>query len=193
MTTRHRYRFAALTAAAAILLAACGGAGDSSSPTLPSLIDTTSNAGEQTTTTVEVDNEEAMLEYTQCMRENGVDMPDPTTGEGGYISIEGGEADFGALEEANKECSPILEAAYGDFELTPEQDAEMRDLELAFAQCMRDNGIDWPDSGAFNNLDEDFDFSTANGAMEICGEEVYGDDFSVGPYSDSEALVGGTP
>ncbi len=194
MRIETKYRFAALAAATALVLAACGGTGDATSPTLPSLTDTTT-AGEQTTTTVSVDPEEAMLEYTACMRENGVDMPDPSSGEGGVFSIGGDDLDFEAFEEASAACDPLLEAAFGDFELSPEQEAEFRDQELAFAKCMRDEGIDWPDPSPDGNpvidLGSDDDPETLNEAMQACSKDIFGD--SGGFIVGDSGSAGDTP
>ena len=191
MRLQPKSRIAALAVVTAVMLAACGGGG-ATSPTMPSLTDT-SVPGEQTTTTVEVDPEEAMLEYTACMREHGVDMPDPSSSEGGGFIIESDETSFETVEEAEKECSPILGAAFGDFELTPEEEAEMRDRELAFAQCMRDEGIDWPDPGPDGvsviefGTDDDVDPDTMNAAMETCSEDMFGE--SIGGFGISSGGI----
>ena len=51
------------------------------------------------------------LAFAKCMREHGIDMPDPTFDENGGTSIEiaGGEpggGPDGAMEEASKACQP---------------------------------------------------------------------------------------
>lgn len=168
-----------LLGALLLLLAACGGnSGDTTTPTLPTLTEETTAAAEATTTTEAVDPEDAFQEYTACMREHGIEMPDPTSGDGGGVISIGGEAgDMEAFEEAGTACDPILEAAFGEFELSPEQEAEMMDQQLAFAQCMRDNGIDWPDPTSDNSqmieLGDDMDPETLNAAMETCAPEMF--------------------
>lgn len=174
-------RAMALAGALVLVTAACGdGTAESTTPTLPTLSEQAAgNETAATTTTTEaVDPDEAFREYTACMREQGVEMPDTQT-EGGVISIGGGNAvDFEAFEEAAAECEPILEAAFGEFELSPEQEAEMMDQELAFAQCMRDNGVDWPDpsgdNGTMIELGDDFDPETINAAIETCTADTVG-------------------
>ncbi len=178
-----------LLGALMLLLTACGGnSADTTTPTLPTLTEeTTAAAGETTTTTEAVDPEEAFQEYSECMREQGIEMPD--LGDGGG-SIEIAEGDFEAMDEAAALCDPILEAAFGEFELSPEQEAEMMDQELALAQCMRDSGIDWPDPGGDNTnvitLGDDVDPETINAAMDVCMKEAFGD---VGGIT----VGGGTP
>jgi hypothetical protein len=95
--------------------------------------------------------EEAMLEFAECMRENGVDMPDPQTGGGGAGIVigpgaDGDAPDMEAFEAADEACRHLMEEVMGARpDLSPEEQAEMEDQALAFAQCMRDNGVDMPD------------------------------------------------
>lgn len=93
--------------------------------------------------------EDAMLEYVECMRDNGIDMPDPEfSGDGGVSlgatrgSAGPGDADF---EAADEECQPILEDARPDIDIDPEEQAEMQDQLVAVAECMRERGHDMPD------------------------------------------------
>jgi hypothetical protein len=98
--------------------------------------------------------EDAMLEFAQCMRDHGVDMPDPQTGgQGvriaiGQNGIDPGSEEFQAAQEA---CQHFLEDAGfgGPRELSQEQLDQM----VEFAQCMRDHGIDMPDPGADGGVD----------------------------------------
>jgi hypothetical protein len=176
-------RLLILAGALLLVLAACGGdTADTTAPTLPTLsADTTEASPEATTTTTEaVDPEEAFQEYTQCMREHGIQMPD---GDGGVVSVEveaeGEDLDFDAFEEAASECDPILDAAFGEFELSPEQGAEMMDQELALARCMRNEGVDWPDPTGDGNvmieLGEDVDPDTLDAALDKCSKEAFGE------------------
>lgn len=146
------------------LLAACGSSADNGSDSgddgVASLGSTTTSpdTDEQTTET-SVDPEEAMLAYTECMREEGIDMPDPVfSADGGGISIsrddaEGDEGDEGPavdfdseeFDAAEEKCSPLMDNAVGSVEVDPEQEAEMREQMLDYAQCMRDQGVDFPD------------------------------------------------
>ena len=186
-------------------LAACGGGSSgATTPTLPTLGDASADRPDATTTTtVAVDPEEAFQEYAACMREHGIDIPDPdTSGGGGVFTIGGVGSDPGAFEEAGKVCDPILEDAFGEFEMSPEQEAELRDQELVFARCMRDNGVDWPDptgdfgsGGSVIELGDDVDPETMNAAMDTCSKEAFGGSggFIVGDDgSDGGASVSGS-
>ncbi len=178
----NRVRRLTLLGAMLLALAACGGEGTSTAPTLPTVEAAAPDASSTTTTTEAIDPEDAFQDYTECMREHGVEMPDSGDGGGrGVIVMGGDDMDFEAFEEAAASCDSILEAAFGEFEMTPEMEAEMRDQELAFARCMRDNGIeDWPDpagdlSGDMSiELPEDLDPDELNAAMETCSQDTFG-------------------
>ncbi|WP_250214211.1 hypothetical protein [Acrocarpospora catenulata] len=80
------------------------------------------------------------LKFAQCMRENGVDIPDPEPG-GNRIQLRQKPGNEGQVEKALKACeqyNPI-----GEGNAAP--DPELQDKVLKFAQCMRDNGVDMPD------------------------------------------------
>jgi hypothetical protein len=143
------------------LLSACAGSDDDGEPEVASLDDGTTDestpdgtATEDTATDAEgstnegsTDPQEAMLEFAECMRDHGIDMADPQfDGEGrGGITLEATPANEDELEAAQEACQPLLENARSEMELDPEQEAEMREQLLEFAECMRDHGIDMPD------------------------------------------------
>lgn len=120
-----------------LALVACGGGGDSGG--VASLGG--SNQGSSTTTTNSSDPEQAALDYVRCMREHGVDMPDPTSGGGIRLRVHPGEE--AKVEEAQRACQSIMERAAP--KLSEEQQSVMQDAALAFAKCMRGHGIDMPD------------------------------------------------
>lgn len=82
-------RLALLAAAAVVLVAGCGGSGDSQG--IASLEAATGDSTSTTAAGEAVDSEQAMLDYAQCMRDNGVDMEDPdfTTDAGGGMGAGG--------------------------------------------------------------------------------------------------------
>jgi hypothetical protein len=95
---------------------------------------------------------DAALKYAKCMREHGIDMPDPKTSEGGMLVMGGpaggkGERDVpapAAMERADKACRHFMEAVKPP-KLSSEQEAKMRETALANARCMRAHGINLPD------------------------------------------------
>ncbi|MFK8022620.1 MAG: hypothetical protein AB8G26_01545 [Ilumatobacter sp.] len=106
--------------------------------------------------------EEQALAFAQCMRDEGLDWPDPTTAADGSIDITGGvigpgtsgQVDLQSDDFANaaETCGPIVEGA----SFLPGGgggiDAETQDQLLQFAQCLRDEGVDVddPDFGALS-------------------------------------------
>ena len=90
---------------------------------------------------------EAGLKFARCMREHGIDMPDPRSDEDGGIRIGGpnvGSRDPGKLEAAQKACQKHLEAIEPP-KLSDAEKQQVKEESLAHARCMREHGIDFPD------------------------------------------------
>jgi hypothetical protein len=135
------------------MMAACGSAGPKGAAQVASV------AGDATTTTTsatgedtnDADAQQAMLDFAACMREHGVDMPDPQFGDGGGGTFTAGvqgdsELDKGKLDEAQKACQSYLDKVKSNAKpMDPAKVEEEKQKLLAFAQCMRDHGIDFPD------------------------------------------------
>jgi hypothetical protein len=85
--------------------------------------------------------EDAQLKFAQCMRENGIDVPDPGGKEPMRLG-KGGDRD--KLEAALDKCRQWLQAGGKMPDL---KDPKVRDQYVKFAQCMRENGVDLPDPG----------------------------------------------
>jgi hypothetical protein len=134
-----RLRLAALGAATLLTLAACGGTAPSGVATLQSGAPGAAPGGGSPAPSL--DPETAQLEFARCMREHGVDVPDPGAA-GGPLVIGGSGPEVEKMQEATEACNHFLEAAFGA-PATP--DPEMLDKMLAFAKCMREHGIDFPD------------------------------------------------
>jgi hypothetical protein len=89
---------------------------------------------------------DAALKYAQCMREHGVDMPDPSF-EGGRITQTNpdGNVPPAKLADADKACGKDTEDDDGP-QLSDEQQQEFKEAALANARCMREHGIEnFPD------------------------------------------------
>jgi len=113
-----------------------------------------SNSSSSNSSASSEDFRDAMLDYAKCMRQHGVDMPDPTfddSGKGGISVIgtpNGGGLDpnSATYKAADAACKPILDAAEKNAPRpSPEEEAKRRDQALKFAQCMRAKGFDVPD------------------------------------------------
>lgn len=96
----------------------------------------------------DLDGEEAILRFVGCLRENGIDLPDPQFGPEGVRF-----ADPTALLRIDLRSSQFLDAieACGDLlaalqpELDPAQQAEQVEQQLELAECYRREGVDVPD------------------------------------------------
>jgi hypothetical protein len=88
--------------------------------------------------------QDAALKFARCMRENGIDMPDPQPGQRGIRIEQPKGVSPQKMEAADKACRKYLEAVKPP-ELSEEQQKEFKDAALAHAKCMRDHGIDFPD------------------------------------------------
>jgi len=90
--------------------------------------------------------QDAALEYARCMRENGVDMPDPKVRDGGITMTgpKGGDVAPSKMDKADKACRKYLEAVKPP-EMSEEEQKQFREAALANARYMREHGIDFPD------------------------------------------------
>jgi hypothetical protein len=89
---------------------------------------------------------EAMLAFAKCMRDQGIDMPDPTF-DGGRVTQRGPEERVPPekMRKADEACRKHREEIEPP-ELSPEQQEEMKEAALAHAQCMREQGLEnFPD------------------------------------------------
>lgn len=130
------------------LLVACGGSGGAAQV---ATLDTGSVSA-ATDTTVPVDTEEALLEYAQCMRDNGVDMQDPTVDadgnvQGGFGPDSGIDPRSDEFQTAQEACGDLIQGVAfgggpggGRFDQTAIQDGLNR-----FTECLRDEGLDVDD------------------------------------------------
>ena len=94
--------------------------------------------------------EQAFLKFSQCMRDHGIDMPDPTTDSNGNLRLSrptniqfDNTADRQKLRTARQACQGNLKGVMQQF--TPQQRAQFQDNLLKLAQCMRSNGVNMPD------------------------------------------------
>jgi len=113
--------------ASALALTACGGngaAGDDPSASREQMRD-------------------AALAFARCMREHGIDMPDPKTGGGIQLALPKGTTPAEA-QAADKACRKYLDKVKPP-EMSEAQQKQFRDAALANARCMREHGIDMPD------------------------------------------------
>lgn len=170
MRTTSRFRVLTAATAVAFTVAACGGGGggddDSGIASLSAGDDAASAEASSDAT------EEELLAWVECMRGQGLDIPDPTVDADGNLVLGGGPrgaAPGGAAEgddtgqedteqdgtetgaapdreafaAASEECGDPPSGAVGGFDRGDA--SEFQDAALQFAQCMRDLGYDVDD------------------------------------------------
>lgn len=170
MTTTTRRRRAATLALALLLvplpaLAACGDDGGGGGDGVATLDENAAGAQDDgggddggdggdgpTRPADDPEFQDAILEFAQCMRDHGVDMPDPEFSDDGGVRIGRGPGEGGAgpddeeWQAAEEACQPIMdEAVPEERRLDPEEQAEMQDRLVEQAECMREKGYDMPD------------------------------------------------
>lgn len=155
---RRRRHLTVVATSLSLVVAACGGSDTTSSQvaSLGTLASDGTGDGAATSDTLDAaDTQEAVLAYAACMRENGVDMADPTFDADG--NMEGGlgfgpdsgidpqSDEFQAAQEA---CGDLIDGialggpggGRGDFDPDAIQ-AALTD----FTACLRDEGLDVDD------------------------------------------------
>lgn len=209
MTTK----FLVLFAAFGLLVAACSSSGDGGDgvATLEATDSQGSEVGDEPVA-ADVDAEQAMLDLAACMRDNGVDIEDPTVDADGNLQFGGfrpgpgqgaGDIDRDAVRAAMEACGDLIDGVAlgfggrGDFDIT-----EMQDTLVEYAACMRENGYDMDDpnftaggpgsgggggGGPFGGINpDDPDFVAA---QEVC-QSILGDTF---PGAAGGPPPGGAP
>jgi hypothetical protein len=134
MTTR--ILLAALAASASITVAACGGG---AKPTA---------AGGPSGKGVDAASKKAMLDFAQCMRDHGVNMPDPKFDSNGGGSVQMGDGktpiDAAKARSAQKACQHFQDQVKAP-PMSDAQQADMRKRALANSRCLRAHGFNMPD------------------------------------------------
>jgi hypothetical protein len=121
-----------------------------------------------------IDARDAQLRYAQCMRENGIDVPDPEPGKPVRITGNGDKTNYDKLQAAQKKCQPILEQ--GGVAPDP-NDPARQDANLKFAQCMREHGVNVPDPKPGEGLKiqaQDGDKAKIEAAQKECRQHLPG-------------------
>lgn len=162
-----------LIAVLALVASACGGDDEEAEGVATLESSTTTSVAVTETTTITEFSEQQALDLAQCMRDQGLDFPDPTVDADGNLTM-GDDFDptvFGStpeeiqsnLQSALDACSEYLEGmTFGGGQL-PDL-IELQDTFLEFTTCMRENGYDMPDPdfsdggfGGFFELGENID------------------------------------
>jgi hypothetical protein len=133
-----------LVAAMALLLAACG----SDSEDVPTLIED-APAEEPTAAAAGTvrDAEAAMMAFTECLREHGIEVYDPVVDAEGNVDkpefVEGVDPKGEDMKAAWEACAEHLEGVtFGKKRIDVDDQVDTLDQYLALATCMRDKGYD---------------------------------------------------
>lgn len=161
------------------VVAACGG-GEATDDGVVSI-----DGGEDATTSTRLSTDEALLEVTRCMRDNGIEVPDIGITADGQLDLapedmEGVDLEDEEFQAVVASCLGAFRSSVGfDVSLDPELDAAYQDQLMEFSQCMRDNGItDFPDPQAGAGTPyplsawADFGEPEFQDAVEVCQEIV---------------------
>jgi hypothetical protein len=174
MGTTHRHRIrtrhgvlTAGLAAAGLLVAACGGGGDGA---VASAGGDAAPAAEDTEQAQLDDADAQALVFAECMRDNGVDMPDPGPGQqglGAAFQSVAGNYDRATLEQAVAACEDLIPSYQQD---QPHAPGDM----LALAECLREQGLDVSDNPFDDAHAGAVDVNEFSAAMEVCRDELVG-------------------
>jgi hypothetical protein len=118
--------------AATLALGACGGSDDGGgSPSAASRQDKAF---------------EGALKFSKCMRDHGVDFPDPQRVGSGGIKLTGRNINPNdpKVKTAQQACQKYMEIGGGET-IDPARRAKLQEAALNFARCMRQHGVDMPD------------------------------------------------
>jgi hypothetical protein len=117
---------------AALALGACGSSDDGGKPA--------SSANRQDTAF------EGALKFSKCMREHGIDMPDPQRVGKGGIKLSGGKVNFNdpKMKSAQSACQKYMQIGGGET-IDPARRAKLQETALKYARCMRGQGVNMPD------------------------------------------------
>ena len=140
MTTRLGVRWAPpLIALSVAVLAGCGGTAGGSG--VASLTGNDQSAS-PTASAPATNPEDQIRKFAQCMREHGVNVPDPKPGgKGGVLIQGGGPGDKEKVDKAQQACKQYLPNG-GEFD---PNDPKILDSMLKLARCLREHGLDVPD------------------------------------------------
>jgi hypothetical protein len=135
--------------------------------------------------------EDAFVAYTECMRAEGIDMPDPQfDADGNLVAdiFDGVDTESDEYQAAQEACGDLLSTAVQ--ELGDELDtAALEDALLAFTDCLRGEGLEVGDIEVGGGLPtEGTDGGQSGGTGQQRAGGGLGDVLGEGPEATAEAL-----
>ena len=169
LRARHGLSLTAVAAVAALLvLSACSGAGGEQVASAGGETDRPEPAATQDAAPLDADAQ--ALVFAECMRDNGVDMPDPGPGQQGladaFRSVSG-NYDRKTLRRAFSACEGLM-PQYA------QQDHADDDWQLELAECLREQGLEVSDNPFEDAHSGAIDVDEFSAAMEVCRDELTG-------------------
>jgi hypothetical protein len=180
MSAMTRSPLLVAAAAGALAIGACGGGGGS------------------TGTSSQQDKAfEGALKFAKCMRDHGIDVPDPQRTAGGGIkqTINGKPGSRAAMQAAQKDCQKYMKAGGGKAPSAAEQ-AKAKEAMLAYTRCMRQQGVkirdpEFSNGGIINKVggpgQTNPDSPTFKAADKVCRPKLADIEKGGGPVSGTEA------
>ncbi|MFF1902347.1 hypothetical protein [Kitasatospora sp. NPDC058218] len=146
---------------AALVLAGCGG-GQHGGPKVASLGNGSQAGSSASPSPGAAKPEDAQLQFARCMRDKGVDVPDPQAG--GSVRLGGPGQDPTKVQAALQECQHFLSAGGSSM-----NDPKRKDMLTKVAQCMREHGVNMQDpDGSGLRVEGDVDPQTMDAANKAC-------------------------
>jgi hypothetical protein len=88
----------------------------------------------------------AMLDFARCMRQHGINMPDPKfSNNGATVMQQGGKGTTPEQQKAAEQACAKYQKQIKPPSMSAEEQAKFRKAALANARCMREHGINMPD------------------------------------------------
>ena len=108
---------------------------------------------------------EGALKFSKCMREHGIDMPDPQRVGTGGIKLSGGKVNFNdpKMKSAQSACQKYMQIGGGET-IDPAKRAKLQEAALSYARCMRGQGVNMPDPKLAGNGGLTFQVGPGSGA-----------------------------
>lgn len=112
-------------------------------------------------------SDQAVLDFAKCMRDNGVDFPDPKTGADGRLQIDMQQGQSQLQSPQEQEAFSACRSKLGNFaNIGSGQQQQLQDAALDYAKCMREHG--------YNMADPDFSQAMGSGGGPGAGGGPFG-------------------